>query len=131
VLILSHICIENENKAFIYSFIAVVLGILLVIFSIYITDFVSLDKFTEQFKSASLFQRSGALLTILGLLSEYFLLGIPIYIIDKETNEVTAECGSQLRKRYKWLNVISFVEIIIGTIIWAYGDIIYIILIIK
>ena len=118
-------CKKKENRGFTYSTIAIILGLLSIFISINITGYVSLDDFTEQLNSASLFQRSGALLTIFGILSEFFLLNIPRYLLsdtnDNMIKEVT-ECAPQLRLRYKILNILSYLEIILGTIIWAYGD---------
>lgn len=108
------ICVCSERKYYYFSFMTIILGIALLLTSIILDCIPSLSY------EMSYVQRSGGLLIVLGIFIQFFLLAIRRRVI--QDNVILTECGPEESKTYKWLNIVSYIFMIVGTLISSYYD---------
>lgn len=106
----------NRRKPIIF----LIISWLLVLFSFYL----------EAIWRSSLFSRSGSLMVLFAFIAEYYLLRVR----DKyHSNQLkTYSRGNQVNfkeihpsKSHQYLEKVSHITVIIGTIIWGYGDLLF------
>ena len=79
----------------------------------------------ESENQASWFQRSGSLMVIFSILIEFKLFSIYKYIHPGRVSVVISPYSiHSYQKTYKYISILNISMIVIGTLIWGYGDII-------
>ncbi|MDI4654241.1 MULTISPECIES: hypothetical protein [Pseudoalteromonas] len=91
-----------------------------------IAPFLSLFEFlrpaSETF--ATWFQRSGSIMVVVALLSEMHAYQMfDVFKPDGFVNTTYAETEKKYSPQVKLCNIVAFILIAIGTLIWGYGDI--------
>ncbi|NLO17470.1 MAG: hypothetical protein GX118_04700 [Arcobacter butzleri] len=113
-------CIREEKKTYRISSAILIVSLFLFLFS-YIVNLGSSE-------ANIFFQRSGAILTLGGVVSEFILVNMRTLVIEslnKEEVIIESECATKLFLKYKLFSYASYTYIVLGTLIWGYGDIFY------
>ena len=86
--------------------------------------FLVIDIFGKEANPLYLFQRSGALAVLLAAWGEYILYQIDIIIKPSPAGYVTErKWGSKYGVKYKYCSYTAIGLVIVGTLVWGYGDI--------
>lgn len=84
---------------------------------------ICIDLMPDKENLASWFQRSGSIMVVLAVWAEFKLLAIEGYISPSGTAYVVPfDTPAYFKTLYKVVSVTLVVAIIIGTVIWGYGD---------
>ncbi|MBA6231379.1 MULTISPECIES: hypothetical protein [unclassified Colwellia] len=72
------------------------------------------------------FQRSGSLITFLGVCVEFIIFRVPDYVYANGSQPgfpCAFDGGGMHEKIYRFVKVTGVIVILLGTLIWGYGDI--------